>query len=102
MAEFGEVLETVMMICFGISWPLSVYKSYKSKSTSGKSFVFLFAIWIGYVAGIFGKLMMNNVTCIRRWRCSWATPSARRFMSSGMPTTVTASAGAAEFFTTTT
>lgn len=62
MAEFGEVLETVMMICFGISWPLSVYKSYKSKSTSGKSFVFLFAIWIGYVAGIIGKLMMNNVT----------------------------------------
>jgi hypothetical protein len=62
MAAFGEILETVMMICFGISWPLSVYKSYKSRSTAGKSFVFLFAIWIGYVAGIFGKLMMNNVT----------------------------------------
>lgn len=59
---FGEVLEMVMMICFGISWPLSVYKSYKSRSTAGKSFVFLFAIWFGYIAGICGKIMQGNIT----------------------------------------
>lgn len=60
--NFGEILEMVMMICFGISWPLSVYKSYKSRSTNGKSFVFLFAIWIGYIAGISGRIMQNNIT----------------------------------------
>ncbi len=60
--NFGEILETVMMICFGISWPLSVYKSYKARSAAGKSFVFLFAIWIGYIAGITGKIMLNNIT----------------------------------------
>lgn len=62
MAGFGEILEMVMMVCFGISWPLSVYKSYKAKCTAGKSFIFLFAIWIGYIAGICGKLMMHNIT----------------------------------------
>lgn len=60
--NFGEILETVMMICFGISWPLSVYKSYKARSAAGKSFVFLFAIWFGYIAGIAGKIMLNNIT----------------------------------------
>ena len=62
MENFGEILEVIMMICFGISWPLSVYKSYKPRSTAGKSFVFLFAIWIGYIAGIFGKILTDNVT----------------------------------------
>lgn len=50
------VLESIMLICFGISWPISVYKSYKSKSTKGKSMIFLLAIMIGYVAGITAKV----------------------------------------------
>ena len=52
-----EFFESIMLICFGISWPISVYKSIKSKSTKGKSVVFLFAILIGYVAGITGKFI---------------------------------------------
>ena len=51
-----------MIVCFGISWPLSVYKSYKARTAKGKSFVFLFAIWFGYVAGICGKIMQENIT----------------------------------------
>ncbi len=58
----GEILEMVMIVCFGISWPLSVYKSYKARTAEGKSFVFLFAIWFGYVAGICGKMMQENIT----------------------------------------
>ena len=54
---FIEICECIMLICFGISWPISVYKSIKSKSTKGKSVVFLFAILIGYVAGITGKIL---------------------------------------------
>lgn len=52
-----EFFESLMLICFGISWPISVYKSIKSKSTKGKSVVFLFAILIGYIAGISGKII---------------------------------------------
>ena len=60
--NLGEILEMVMIVCFGISWPLSVYKSYKARTAEGKSFVFLFAIWFGYVAGICGKIMQENIT----------------------------------------
>lgn len=51
------LLESVMLICFGISWPVSVYKSWTSKSTKGKSLVFILAIIVGYVAGIAGKIV---------------------------------------------
>ncbi len=59
-----QILECVMLICFGISWPISVYKSITSKSTKGKSVFFLIAILIGYVAGIFSKILSNNFTYV--------------------------------------
>jgi len=55
-----SVFELTMLVCFGISWPFSVYKSFKSRSTRGKSLVFLVAIWIGYVAGIAHKLIYSR------------------------------------------
>jgi len=51
-----QIFESVMLICFGVSWPISVYKSLTSKSVKGKSWVFSVAIIIGYIAGIMGKL----------------------------------------------
>ena len=52
-------LEMTMLICFGAAWPLSIYKSYTSKSTAGKSVFFLIIIMIGYIAGILNKLLYN-------------------------------------------
>ncbi len=60
--NIDEILEMVMLLCFGISWPLSVYKSYKSRSAAGKSFIFLFAVWIGYVAGISSKIISGAIS----------------------------------------
>ena len=51
-----SIFEIIMLICFGAAWPLSIYKSYTSRSTEGKSVSFLIVILIGYVAGIFYKL----------------------------------------------
>jgi hypothetical protein len=51
-----SVFELIMLVCFGVSWPFSVYKSWKSKSVQGKSLIFLLAIWIGYVSGILHKV----------------------------------------------
>jgi len=45
-----------MLICFGFAWPLSIYKSFVSKKTAGKSLLFLIVLQIGYVAGILFKL----------------------------------------------
>ena len=54
-----SIFEMIMLICFGAAWPFSIYKSYTSRSTSGKSIFFLIVIMIGYVSGIVNKLFYN-------------------------------------------
>lgn len=53
------IFEIIMLICFGAAWPVAVYKSYKSKSTTGKSILFSYIILLGYIAGIFHKIFYN-------------------------------------------
>ncbi len=52
----SSIFEVVMLVCFGAAWPVSICKSYKSRTTAGKSVVFLVIVEIGYVAGICFKL----------------------------------------------
>lgn len=59
-----QFLEGLMLICFGISWPISVYKSFQSRSTQGKSVIFTVAILIGYIAGIFSKIIGCNINYV--------------------------------------
>lgn len=59
-----QAFEIVMLICFGLSWPISVYKSLTSKSTQGKSLVFMIAIIIGYVCGIAGKVLGGQINYV--------------------------------------
>lgn len=56
--------ESLMLVCFGVSWPISVYKSLTSGSTKGKSVVFTIAIIVGYFAGIAGKIVGNNINYV--------------------------------------
>jgi len=58
------ILESIMLICFGFSWPVSVYKSATSKTTKGKSLVFMLAIIVGYLAGIAGKILDGQLTYV--------------------------------------
>ena len=53
------IFEIIMLICFGTAWPLSVYKSHKTKSNKGKSLAFMYIILIGYFSGIIHKLFYN-------------------------------------------
>jgi len=55
-----SIFELIMLVCFGLSWPFSIYKSYTSKSIKGKSPVFLGLVLVGYVSGIINKLLNNN------------------------------------------
>ncbi|MBO4406057.1 MAG: hypothetical protein J5849_00015 [Clostridia bacterium] len=59
-----EFLEACMVVAFGISWPLNILKSIRSRTAKGKSLLFLIFIWIGYVAGIASKLISGNVTYV--------------------------------------
>jgi len=52
-----SIFEGIMLICFGVAWPVSIIKSLKSKSTAGKSSFFLYIILLGYVSGIINKLI---------------------------------------------
>ena len=61
MAEF---LEALMVICFGISWPASLAKSWKMRSTKGKSIMFLLFIETGYACGIVAKIISGNITYV--------------------------------------
>ena len=60
----GNVLEAIMVVCFGLSWPMNIAKSLRSKTAKGKSPLFLIFIIIGYVAGIAGKLVTQNITYV--------------------------------------
>lgn len=59
-----QIFELIMLTCFGLSWPISVYKSVKTKSTQGKSLIFILAIIIGYVSGIIGKIIGGQISYV--------------------------------------
>ncbi|MDX9781104.1 MAG: hypothetical protein RBT66_08715 [bacterium] len=52
--------EILMLICFGAAWPFSIYRSWVSRSTRGKSLLFMIIVMCGYLAGILHKLFFNN------------------------------------------
>ena len=59
-----EILEAFMLICFGFSWPISVIKNIKAKTSKSMSLPFILLILSGYVAGIVGKIINGNVSYV--------------------------------------
>ena len=53
----SELFEIVMIVAFGASWPLNVYKSYRARTAKGQSLPFLCLIFFGYIAGIASKFL---------------------------------------------
>lgn len=60
----AEIFETVMLACFGFSWPMSVYKNIKSKTAKSMSFGFIVMITVGYIAGIVAKITENRINYV--------------------------------------
>ncbi|MCI8783319.1 MAG: hypothetical protein HFG83_04705 [Dorea sp.] len=52
----AELLESTMLICFGLSWPMNLAKNIKAKSARNMSLQFILLIIIGYIAGISAKI----------------------------------------------
>lgn len=65
----SELFEIIMIVSFGASWPMNVYKSYKARTTKGKSLAFLCLIFFGYIAGIISKLI--NETYMETIESKW-------------------------------
>jgi hypothetical protein len=55
-----SVFEIAMLVCFGAAWPVSIYKSLKTREIAGKSLPFLVIIVVGYAAGILHKLIFSR------------------------------------------
>ena len=51
--------EIGMLVCFGASWPLSICKLVRSKTSAGKSFWFLWLVFLGYVLGTCHKIFYH-------------------------------------------
>lgn len=53
-----SLLEALMILCFGLSWPISIRKSWVSRTAKGKSLFFEIFLLIGYIFGIVRKFML--------------------------------------------
>ena len=60
----GQLFEALMVICFGISWPISIMKSIRSRTVKGKSLIFILFIQVGYAFGIVSKLISGSITYV--------------------------------------
>ncbi len=56
MELYASVFEGIMILCFGVSWPVAVWKTLRTKNVSGISIFFLWFVFIGYVSGVMFKL----------------------------------------------
>lgn len=60
----ASVLEAVMLVCFGLSWPINAMKAFKSRTAVGTSWMFLGLITFGYIAGIAAKFVGGMVNWV--------------------------------------
>ena len=59
MMDFS-VFEALMLICFGASWPFSIARSVRDRSSKGKSLLFLILLELAYICGILHKVLVNT------------------------------------------
>ncbi len=57
MQVLAPYLEAIMLICFGLSWPVAIAKTLRTRNVKGMSLFFLIIIEVGYLAGILYKLL---------------------------------------------
>ena len=60
----GNLFETFMLICFGLSWPVAAVKQLRAKTARGASVFFYFIIMAGYLFGIAAKIVNQNITYV--------------------------------------
>ena len=65
METFAKILAAAMPICFGVSWPFSIMRSWRSRTAKGKSPVFLGFLIAGYVCGIAATVIGGTFTWIQ-------------------------------------
>jgi hypothetical protein len=55
-----SVFEVGMLLCFGVSWPVSIAKALRTKVVAGKSPLFMAIVCLGYLSGIVHKVLYSR------------------------------------------
>ena len=61
MATLAKILEVIMVISFGLSWPISIFKTLSAKTAKGKSPIFISLIVFGYICIIISKIITKTL-----------------------------------------
>ncbi|WP_049962640.1 hypothetical protein [Ruminococcus sp. HUN007] len=67
MNTFASIMEMMMVVCFGISWPLNIVKAWNSRTAKGTSLLFYSFIWIGYAFALIGKFITIHNNAPAPW-----------------------------------
>jgi len=54
-----SIFEVIMLVCFGLGWPISIAKSLRTKTVSGKSPLFMLVVILGYASGLVHKILYS-------------------------------------------
>ena len=57
----SQILEIIMLVCFGLSWPMSLVKNIKAKTAKTMSLSFTLLIIGGYITA---KILSNQVNFV--------------------------------------
>ena len=57
LAMITDLFEALTIFCFGLSWPISIRKSWISRTAKGKSLFFEVFLLMGYAFGIARKII---------------------------------------------
>lgn len=60
----SPILETIMLVCFGFSWPMNLIKAYRARTAKSTSLPFILLIITGYIAGICAKIANGNLNYV--------------------------------------
>ena len=52
----AQIFETIMLVCFGLSWPFNITKSLRARTAKGKSVMFEIVIIICCLIAVFWLL----------------------------------------------
>lgn len=55
-----SVFEAIMIVCFGISWPVSIAKTLRTRIVVGKSPMFMMIVCVGYMSGVVHKMLYSR------------------------------------------
>ncbi len=55
MSSIPQVLEAMMLVCFGVAWPLANLRMLRTRRAEGKGLPFTLVILTGYACGALAK-----------------------------------------------